>query len=95
MSVEPLVPNVWIPDPPLPADAPVSPAGDASFGRVLDTLGNVLAGATRAEDQFADGRGTLQAAVYERARADVALSVATATATRIAQAVQSVLNMQV
>ena len=56
---------------------------------------NVLAGATQAEDDFAYGRGTLQDAIYERAQADVALSVATATAQRIAQAAQSVLNMQV
>lgn len=70
-------------------------ADGASFGRLLDTLSDVLGAATHAEDAFAYGRGTLEAAVYERARADVALSVATSTATRIAQAVQSVLNMQV
>ncbi len=56
---------------------------------------NALAGATRAEDAFAYGAGMLEAAVYERARADVALSVATATAQRFAQAIQSVLNMQI
>jgi flagellar hook-basal body complex protein FliE len=37
----------------------------------------------------------LQAAVYGRARADVALAVATATAQRSVQALQSILNMQV
>jgi flagellar hook-basal body complex protein FliE len=87
VRVEPLIP-----------DAPLRPAQDddaAGFGRVLDALGDALTGATRAEDAFAYGRGTLQAAVYERAQADVALSVATATAQRVAQAVQSVLNMQV
>jgi flagellar hook-basal body complex protein FliE len=55
----------------------------------------VLTGANRAEDAFAYGRGSLQEAIYERAQADVALSVATATAARLTQAVQSVLNMQV
>ncbi len=88
MRVEALVP-----------DAPPIARGDgadaAGFGRALDAVGRTLVGATRAEDEFAYGRGTLQEAVYERARADVALSVATATASRIAQAVQSVLNMQV
>jgi flagellar hook-basal body complex protein FliE len=88
MRVEALVP-----------DAPVAPESDgadpAGFARALDSLGATLVGATRAEDDFAYGRGTLQAAVYERARADVALSVATATASRVAQAVQSILNMQV
>ncbi|MBV8067972.1 MAG: flagellar hook-basal body complex protein FliE [Candidatus Eremiobacteraeota bacterium] len=93
MTVEPIVP-----------DAPISPDvrndrpndGDvALFSRALDALGSALTGATRAEDEFAYGRGTLQAAVYERAQADVALSVAVATAQRAAQAVQSVFNMQV
>jgi hypothetical protein len=88
MRVEPLVP-----DAPPSADAD---AGDAAgFARALDALGAALAGASRAEDDFAYGRGTLQAAIYERARADVALAVATSTAQRLAQAVQAVLNMQV
>jgi flagellar hook-basal body complex protein FliE len=87
MRVEPL-----IPDAPL---RPAQPDDNAGFGRALDALAEVLTGATRAEDAFAYGSGTLQAAVYERAQADVALSVATATAQRVAQAVQSVLNMQV
>ncbi len=87
MTVEPIVPDL----PPSP-----NTAGDGSnFARELDALGNVVAGATRAEDAFAYGAGTLEAAVYERARADVALSVATAAAQRLTQAIQSVLNMQV
>jgi flagellar hook-basal body complex protein FliE len=48
-----------------------------------------------AEDAFAAGSGDLQSAIYERARADVALSVATAAAQRTTQALQSILNMQV
>lgn len=87
MRVQPLLP-----------DAPVAPQGtaDASeFVRALDAIGDALTGATRAEDDFAYGHGSLHEAVYERARADIALSVATSTAQRVAQAVQSVLNMQV
>lgn len=87
MTVEPLVP-----------DAPLSAApsrDDDLFARALDAVASALTGATRAEDAFAYGRGTLQDAIYERAQADVALSVATATAQRLTQAVQSVLNMQV
>jgi flagellar hook-basal body complex protein FliE len=79
-------------------DAPLSrtESPDAgAFGKALDALGDVLTGAQRSEDAYANGRGTLQTAVYERARADVALSVATATAQRLAQSVQSILNMQV
>jgi flagellar hook-basal body complex protein FliE len=85
-------------EPLLPDAAPFAAAdgGDGGgFAKALDALDTVLGGAQRAEDAFADGGGSLQEAVYERARADVALSVATATAQRIAQSVQSILNMQV
>lgn len=88
MRVEPLVPDV------APSRLPDAGAG-ADFARALDALGATLAGAESAEDAFAYGRGSLQDAVYERARADVALSVATATAQRTAQAITSILNMQV
>lgn len=72
------------------------PMQDAfSFGKALDEAGDLLGRATDAEDAYASGSGTLQQAVYERARADVALSVATAAAQRAAQAVQSILNMQI
>ncbi|MGZ3498331.1 MAG: flagellar hook-basal body complex protein FliE [Vulcanimicrobiaceae bacterium] len=88
MRVEALVP-----------DAPVAqPAagGDASeFGKILDDAGAVLQRAARSEDAFASGTGDLQNAVYERARADVVLSVATAAAQRTVQAINTVLNMQV
>jgi flagellar hook-basal body complex protein FliE len=83
---------------PLLPDAPALPdrAGDGrGFSQVLDALSDALSDASKAEDDFAYGRGTLHDAIYERAQADVALSVATATAQRIAQAVQSILNMQV
>jgi flagellar hook-basal body complex protein FliE len=87
MTVEPIVP-----DAPAAADA----GGDAAgFARALDALGGVLASAERAEDAFAYGRGRLEAAVYERARADVALSAVTSAASRLTQSVQSILNMQV
>jgi flagellar hook-basal body complex protein FliE len=88
VRVEPLRPDA----------APFAAAGgDAGggFAKALDALGTILGSAERAEDSFAYGGGTLQEAVYERARADVALSVATATAQRVAQSVQSILNMQV
>ncbi len=88
MRVELLTPDVA----PIPrADAPDAGA----FAKALDALGDMLTGAQGAEDAYAHGHGTLQAAVYERARADVALSVATATAQRLAQSIQSILNMQV
>jgi flagellar hook-basal body complex protein FliE len=85
---------------PLIMDAPIAqePAasGDAGlFGKMLDDIGAVLGRAERSEDAFAAGSGDLQSAVYERARADVVLSVATAAAQRTAQAITTVLNMQV
>jgi flagellar hook-basal body complex protein FliE len=85
--------ELLVPDAPPARRAAIDESG--AFAQALDTIGSVLAGADRAEDAFAVGNGTLQAAVYERARADVALSVATATAQRAAQALQSIFNMQV
>jgi len=80
------------PDTASPSSNP--PSDPSAFEKALDAIGVVLDGATRAENAFARGAGSLQDAVYERARADVALSVATAAAQRSAQALQSILNMQ-
>lgn len=88
MRVEPLVADTA-------PSASLNSGDAAAFARALDGLADVLSSANRAEDAFAQGRGNLQDAVYERARADIALSVATATAQRTAQSLQSVLNMQV
>ncbi len=90
MRIEPLTPD--LPD----SASAASPAGAGNaFAGMLDDLGAVLGKAERSEDRFAAGAGDLQSAVFERARADVALSVATAAATRSAAALQSILNMQV
>ncbi len=87
MRVEPFVPDV-------PATAARTVGAD-DFARALDAADALLTGANRAEEGFAYGHGTLQDAVYERAQADVALAIATSTAQRVVQSVQSVLNMQV
>ena len=87
MKIEALQPDL--------APAGPAPASAAAFGRAVDALGALLDGASNAEDRFAAGRGSLQDAVYERARADVALAVATAAAQRGAQALQSLLNLQI
>jgi flagellar hook-basal body complex protein FliE len=90
MTVEPLVPDAPQTLPPVDrADA------QSAFGQILDAFGSTLESAQSAEDAFARGSGSLEEAVYERARADVALSIATAAAQRTAQAITSVLNMQV
>jgi flagellar hook-basal body complex protein FliE len=88
MRVEPLLPDV--------APASIAPAPQPNaFSAILDDLGAVLGKAQHAEDAFASGSGDLQNAIYERARADVALSVATAATQRTAQGLQTLLNMQV
>lgn len=89
MKIVPLVPDVA-----LPAAGPADRQTDA-FANILSDLGAVFGKAERAEDAFAGGAGDLQTAVYERARADVALSVAAAAAQRSAQALTTLLNMQV
>ncbi|HTV91108.1 MAG TPA: flagellar hook-basal body complex protein FliE [Verrucomicrobiae bacterium] len=88
MKVELLVPDTA----PQTASAPVDTSG---FSHALDAIGQVLGDATHAEDAYANGSGSLQDAVYRRAQADVALSVATAAAQRAAQAVQTLLNLQI
>lgn len=85
-----------LPDLPAAPERPNADGGAAQlFAEVARALGTTLERAEFAENAFAGGNGTLQAAIYERARADVALSVATAAAGRTTQAIQSILNMQV
>ncbi len=91
------------PEPDLPAApgpaAAALPAARGSFGaallEALDAAGDVLGRADAAERAFAQGRGGLQEMVLERARADVVLSVASAAASRTAQALTTLLGMQV
>lgn len=91
MNVTPLVPDV------APDLAPPSPAGGdgAAFGRLLDAAGAVLSAADGAERAFVQHTGGLAEMVVERARADIALQVAAATAQRVAQGVQTLLGMQI
>lgn len=76
-------------------EAAAEPSDQTGFAQALDAIGKVLDGASKAEDAYASGTGSLQDAMYQRAQADVALSVATAAAQRAAQAVQSLLNLQI
>jgi hypothetical protein len=87
---------------PLAADAApgelqqITPTSQPSFfARALDDVAAVLDRANGAENAYAAQSGSLQTAVYERARADVVLSVAAAAAQRTAQALQSIFNLQV
>lgn len=86
--------ELLVPDSP-PASRPSAAPSESEFGKILDDVGTLLGKAQSAENAFAAGGGDLQSAIYERARADVVLSVATAAAQRTAQALQTILNMQV
>jgi flagellar hook-basal body complex protein FliE len=90
MRVEPLIPDAS----PLRETPPAAQTPNL-FGDLVDAVGGALDAAESAEDAFATGHGSLQAAMIERARAGVALSVATAAASRAVSAMQSIFNLQV
>jgi hypothetical protein len=94
MRVDILVPDAVPSEVPRISPITPSPEGNA-FGALVDAAGAVLSGAQRAEDAFAAHRGGLQEMVVARARADVALQIATASAQRAAQALATILGMQV
>ncbi len=54
-----------------------------------------LSSAQAAENAFAAGHGDLQTMVFERARADALLQVATGAASRVTQALGTISQMQV
>lgn len=89
------VPDVPETPPVISRAAPAAQPPADAFGKVLDDVGSVLGAASSAEERFASGTGDLQSAIYERAQADVALTVATAAAQRTAQALQAIFTMQV
>ena len=77
---------------------PSSPADGGLFNGLvggLESAGAALEQAQHAERAFASGRGGLQEMVFERARADSILSVASAGASKAAQSLNTILNMQV
>lgn len=94
MTVRPLQSDSTLPDVSPDAVVQTDSTGNA-FTRILDELGELLEGAKRAEDTYAAGSGSLRDAIYERARADVALSVAVTATQRAAQSMQTILGMQI
>ncbi len=54
-----------------------------------------LSSAQTAENAFAAGHGDLQTMVFERARADALLQIATGAASRVTQALGTISQMQV
>ncbi len=72
------------------------PAGAPSgFAQLVDAAGGALDRADAAEAAFAHGRGGLQEMVIERTRADITLAVAASGAQRAAQALNTLLGMQI
>jgi flagellar hook-basal body complex protein FliE len=96
-AARPQVPQGFEPDAPLAA--PGVPQSGNSFGnellRALDATGSAFARAGAAERAFVAGRGGLQEMVLERAQADVLLSLVNAAASRGAQALSTLLAMQI
>ncbi|MGH7748410.1 MAG: flagellar hook-basal body complex protein FliE [Candidatus Dormibacteria bacterium] len=93
-------------DAPLAAPSPDTAATDsgenanangfgAALARALDGASGALERADLAERAFIAGHGSLQTMVLERAQADVALSLASAAASRVAQSLGTILGMQV
>ena len=89
MKITPLLPDIALPTTAAPHD------GDASdFLSAVNAASGTLMKADKAENAFAAGSGGLQEAVFERARADIVVSIASAAASRTAQALNTVLGMQ-
>jgi hypothetical protein len=91
MRIEPIVPDRSLP----PRATAISNGAAGGFGRLVDAAGDALATADGAESAFAAGRGGLQEMVVTRAQADIALAVAASGAQRAAQALNTLLGMQI
>ncbi len=101
MTVAPLAPATELDLPKAaslaPAAAPAT-AGAAFSGALSEAFADAgarLGRADQAERAFAAGRGGLAEMVLERAQADIALSIASAAASRTAQSLTTILGMQI
>lgn len=79
------------------AEPPVDPSAAFSraVGRAFGDASVALERADAAEAAFASGRGGMQEMIVERAQADIALSIASAAASRAAQSLTTILGMQI
>jgi len=90
MRIDPIVPDTG--GIRLPGPAPDAASG---FAQLVNAAGAQLDSADAAEAAFAHGTGGLQEMVVERARADITLAVAATGAQRAAQALNTLLGMQI
>lgn len=88
------VPLVAAPAAPDVPSGDVAPLGFAALLGVLDAGGAQLQRAESAETAFANGSGDLQTMVFERAKADSLVSVAASTASRVAQSLNAIAQIQ-
>lgn len=97
MTVTPLKPDVFF-GRVSETDAPVTdarPSLGRAFERAVAAAGAAFDRADASEAAFVAGHGSVLAMSIDRAQADVVLSVASAAASRAAQAVTTIFNMQV
>jgi flagellar hook-basal body complex protein FliE len=92
MRIESIVPDRALEAPSI-SRLPDATAG--GFAQVLDAAGKSLTDADAAERAFAAGTGGLQEMVVARSRADITLAVAATGAQRAAQALNTLLGMQI
>lgn len=85
--------DVLVPDRALSTPAPS--VGSGVFGQLVDAAGAQLDHADVAEAAFTSGRGGITEMMVERARADIALQIATTGASRATQALNTILGMQI
>jgi|HubBroStandDraft_1064217.scaffolds.fasta_scaffold370382_2 flagellar hook-basal body complex protein FliE len=98
MTIGPIPPAATAVEPDLPVDISggmsATPFADVLRSALNDATGSFERAAV-AESAFARGRGGLQEVVLERAQADVVLAVATTAASRAAQSLSAIFNLQV
>lgn len=78
-----------------PLAAPEANAFARALGGAFANASSALGRADAAESAFAAGKGGMQEMVLERAQADIALSIASAAASRATQALTTILGMQI
>jgi flagellar hook-basal body complex protein FliE len=96
MRIDPIVPDTSSAAASLTTATPAAASGPGrAFGQLVDAAGAALSKADAAESAFARGTGGLAEMVIERARADVAMTVAATGAQRAASALNTLLGMQI
>jgi flagellar hook-basal body complex protein FliE len=93
MQVDRIIPDGTLEAPAVTAIP--SAAVATGFAQLVDVTATALTQADEAERAFARGTGGLQEMVVERARADISLAVAASGAQRAAQALNTLLGMQI